>query len=158
MDHLQANNQFVSEVLAKMSSQLQDNSTHLASVEHKLNSLFSGKAQMSINITVPSSPVEVLLSTQNIPAIYTLNRSVSTVRDLCTEWYCGLQGHPSISAMDAKHGASWRSAANESKFYSRRKQTISVLEKLIAAENVDRDAGIKRIEALRGTKSIDWLS
>jgi hypothetical protein len=89
--------------------------------------------------------------------LYRMSRTLQTIPELWQEWTVGLQGQPSIEALDELHGSGWRSgpaAASERQFYSRRKALITEIRRLAAAIRAPPDEAacqvvIKQLEGER---------
>jgi hypothetical protein len=93
---------------------------------------------------------------------YKLSRRVSTVPDLWREWTVGLAGLPSINALNAEWGSSWRrNSQPEKQYYSMRKVLID--EIIARAGGTDDTAAIGAAvaamedERVRGGASLDKL-
>ncbi|CEP60962.1 Euc1p LALA0_S02e03642g [Lachancea lanzarotensis] len=57
-------------------------------------------------------------------ANYRLNRLLKTVQDLAREYFEGLQGQPSVVALERRFGPSWRCKGSERSFFAKRMHII----------------------------------
>jgi hypothetical protein len=75
-------------------------------------------------------------STVNIPAYNMSRQNLTSVLELCVEWYSGFNGdiELSIQNLEAKYGSAWRggSTTAESKYYLSRKLIIDLVEEQVA--------------------------
>lgn len=78
---------------------------------------------------------------------YRLSRQVVTVPDLWREWTVGLGGLPSVAALDAAYGSSWRSPS-ERQYYSMRKVIIDEIIAMAGNSLEDQEAIAIAVEAL----------
>ena len=73
------------------------------------------------------------------------------------EYAQGLNGHPAVAQLELSHGAKWRSAEKERRFFSRRKIYYDAFDRLSAEWGVSpRDVAV-RLERMRTDqrKSLD---
>ncbi|SCU92405.1 LAFA_0F10220g1_1 [Lachancea sp. 'fantastica'] len=69
-------------------------------------------------------------------AHYRLNRLLKTVQDLAREYFEGLQGQPSVVALERRFGPSWRCKSSERSFFAKR---MHIIQKIIdVKDNPDR--------------------
>jgi Transcriptional activator of glycolytic enzymes len=67
-----------------------------------------------------------------------MSRQTATVLQLYTEWYTGLDGKPSVVAMDRQFGTKRRNSDKERTFFSVRKTIIDhIEERRQGGENLD---------------------
>ncbi|KAF5096808.1 hypothetical protein D0Z00_002654 [Geotrichum galactomycetum] len=94
--------------------------------------------------------------------LYKMNRKTRNLQELVQEWYHGINGGPSVKALEAKYGSKWRTKNDaERVFLGRRKVIIKRIEDL---ENKykghkTRDQIVNELEQERISlgKSIDGL-
>ena len=55
---------------------------------------------------------------------YTHSRTISTVRELWTEWTIVLNSQPAVLALEQQYGTQWRSESKERVMFGRRKIII----------------------------------
>ncbi|KAF1986577.1 hypothetical protein K402DRAFT_126669 [Aulographum hederae CBS 113979] len=132
----------------------------------EFQSLFASPSESSA--TSPPSPhLRPHLPRQNrhprhptstgLPPAYSMSRSHTTVRQLCEEWYSGIDGQPSIRHLEEHWGRAWRRASTEDVFFGRRRVIIDELERLVAGGCSSREAAIIDLDGWRGTASLDKL-
>ena len=70
----------------------------------------------------------------------------------------GLDGGPSIQALDRCWGARWRVGPGEPMFYSRRRRVMTEIQRRVqeGKASYERQA-VDQLEQLRGSRSLDWL-
>jgi Transcriptional activator of glycolytic enzymes len=85
-------------------------------------------------------------------------RGSNSVFQLWVEWTLGVNGGPSIEALDRCWGARWRAGTSEAMFYSRRRRVIMEIRRRVDAgmARSERQA-IDQLEQLQGSHSLDWL-
>lgn len=94
--------------------------------------------------------------------LYKMNRKTRNLQELVQEWYHGINGGPSVKALEAKYGSKWRTKNDaERVFLGRRKviiQRIEELEKKFKGRKT-RDQIVAELEQERIDlgKSIDGL-
>src|SRR6266480_866154 len=72
-----------------------------------------------------------ILNPQAPPMPYTMARGSNSVLRLWTEWTMGLDGGPSIQALDRCWGARWRVGPGEPMFYSRRRRVMMEIQRRV---------------------------
>ena len=85
--------------------------------------------------------------------MWKLSRNLATVGDVWKEYTRGLNGKPSIKALEAEFGAKWRSDDADRILYYGRRQIYEMIEDLIRQRQTD-DEAVAQVEALR--KSNNW--
>jgi hypothetical protein len=88
---------------------------------------------------------------------YKMLRGSDSVLQLWTEWTLGLNGGPSIEALDRCWGARWR-VGSEAMFYSRRLRVMKEIRRRVdeGTARGERQA-VDQLEQLRGQRSLHWL-
>jgi hypothetical protein len=77
-------------------------------------------------------------------------RAVRTVEALWREWTVGLQGHPSIEALDRKWGNCWRAGRqSELQWYSLRLEAIREIRRLAQAQGMGEEAAMWQVSLQR---------
>ena len=73
-------------------------------------------------------------------------RAVRTVKELWREWTVGLQGHPSIEALDRKWGNRWRAGRHSKlQWYSLQLEVIREIRRLAQAQGMGEDAAMWQV-------------
>jgi hypothetical protein len=143
-------------LLGPAASSQVDNSQSLPFVLARNRSQRIVRRADNVSRVQPSSP-RIVLNPQAPPAKFQLCRGTNTVYQLWTEWVFGLDGIPSVEALDRCWGARWR-PSSEAMFYSRRRKIISDIRRRVGDGTAkdDRQA-IDQLEQLRAGRSLDWL-
>lgn len=77
------------------------------------------------------------------PQRYRMSRAVKTVRDLWREWTIGLQGGPSIVALDNRWGSRWRAGRQaEVQWYSLRLEVIREIRRVARARRISEESAM----------------
>src|SRR6266480_4048665 len=76
-------------------------------------------------------PPPFILDPQAPPMPYTMARGSNSVLRLWTEWTIGLDGGPSIQALNRCWGARWRVGPSEPMFYSRRRRVMMEIQRRV---------------------------
>jgi hypothetical protein len=87
------------------------------------------------------------------------NRGLTTVTAAYKEYTDGLDGKPSVKAMNTKYKARWRSSAPDRTHWSRRKVLYSIVESLSAASDNSPVVAARDLDRMKDmhSKSIDWI-
>ena len=77
------------------------------------------------------------------PQRYRMSRAVKTIRDLWREWTIGLQGGPSIVALDNRWGSRWRAGRQaEVQWYSLRLEVIREIRRVARARRISEESAM----------------
>ena len=82
------------------------------------------------------------------PPPYMMNRTIGSVHDLWREWTVGLGSGPSIQALEAAYGASWRKPQSEKVWFGRRKVIIEEIRQR-AAYHATVEGAVEELELVR---------
>ena len=105
------------------------------------------------SVTRNDTPTFHIIAIPKPTSISTLNKDPSTVGAVWQEYTRGLNGKPSIKALEAEFGAKWRSDDADRVLYYGRRQIYEMVEDLIRQKQTD-DEAVAQVEALR--KSNNW--
>jgi hypothetical protein len=121
-------------------------------------SIHVASSENDTNIQVFEAPKGAVVEVDcNVSVLsYQMNRYLSTVSELWTEWHQGIGSCPSVAFMDTTYGTKWRSG--ESKFYLRRKLIIEHVKLTMSTRNVSADSAIQYVENIKGSMSLDAFS
>jgi len=80
------------------------------------------------------------------PPVYHMCRVVKSVWALWCEWTEGLEGNPSVTALDSKWGSKWRAGRqNELQRYSLRLEVIKEIKQVAQAQRVSEEAAMWQV-------------
>jgi hypothetical protein len=78
--------------------------------------------------------------------VYRMSRAVRTVRALWQEWTTGLDGGPSVAALDLRWGSRWRAGRqNELQWYSLRLEVIKEIKRIAQAQRISEQAAMWQV-------------
>ncbi|SCU90033.1 LANO_0D07338g1_1 [Lachancea nothofagi CBS 11611] len=93
---------------------------------------------------------------QDRAANYKMNRLLKTVTDVAREYFEGLQGQPSVMALERRFGPSWRCRPSERSFFAKRMQIINRIvdikkhpSKYNLPDGITRKKAIRVVENMR---------
>ena len=109
-------------------------------------SLSSHGASSNLNGVTPTNVIQATNSS-TVP-VYTMDRSVISVKDLWREYTEGIAGGPAVRALEAAHGAKWRKSDKERRFFNRRKFIWLKIEELVGNGSSEEEA-VDHLENIR---------
>ncbi|KAK4206866.1 transcriptional activator of glycolytic enzymes-domain-containing protein, partial [Rhypophila decipiens] len=82
------------------------------------------------------------------PPKHSMSRAVKTVSDLWREWTTGLQGGPSITALDNRWGSRWRAGRQaEVQWYSLRLEVIREIRRVAGMRRTSEETAVAFVAA-----------
>lgn len=86
---------------------------------------------------------------------FSMSPSVTTVSYLWKEFKSGINGKPSVEAVEEKIGTAWRQVDKKKQWFLRRKKIIKKIEELSGKCGVEQ--AIDVVERFRGRNTLNWL-
>ncbi|KAK9350857.1 transcriptional activator of glycolytic enzymes-domain-containing protein [Lipomyces doorenjongii] len=125
------------------------------------NSQLNNNMLMSIargqSASVPVTPVRNNSRRRNSSHIgtqYKMDRATQSVDRFWEEWTVGINGSPSIQALNATFRASWRSEVAERKFYSQRLVLVRSIEWMARTRHISLNEAVDELEKRRRNENI----
>jgi hypothetical protein len=96
---------------------------------------------------------------------YTMDRTISTVRELWKEWdegFCrGVTRFPAVKSLVENHGFKWmqgdnKSVSNQRRFFNRRRPILDEIQKLID-EGMSKELAVKTVDDMQGKMHLNKL-
>jgi hypothetical protein len=101
-----------------------------------------------VSPAAPGSAEERSLEAGVEPPRYRMSRAVKTVKGLWREWTVGLQGEPSIIALDNRWGSRWRAGRQaEVQWYSLRLEVIREIRRVAQARRISEESAMQFVGA-----------
>ncbi|KAK9239785.1 transcriptional activator of glycolytic enzymes-domain-containing protein [Lipomyces kononenkoae] len=107
--------------------------------------------------SVPVTPVRNngrRRSSSQIGTQYKMDRATQSVDRFWEEWTVGINGCPSIQALNATFRASWRSEVAERKFYSQRLVLVRTIEWMARTRHMSLTEAVDELEKRRRNENI----
>ncbi|KAK9484460.1 transcriptional activator of glycolytic enzymes-domain-containing protein [Lipomyces starkeyi] len=107
--------------------------------------------------SVPVTPVRNNSRRRNSSQIgtqYKMDRATQSVDRFWEEWTVGINGSPSIQALNATFRASWRSEVAERKFYSQRLVLVRTIEWMARTRHISLNEAVDELEKRRRNENI----
>ncbi|KAK9465133.1 transcriptional activator of glycolytic enzymes-domain-containing protein [Lipomyces arxii] len=93
-------------------------------------------------------------SSMHLDAQYKMDRATQSVDRFWEEWTIGINGAPSIQALNATFRASWRSEVAERKFYSQRLVLVRTIEWMARTRHISASEAVDELEKRRRNENI----
>ncbi|KAJ8101031.1 transcriptional activator of glycolytic enzymes-domain-containing protein [Lipomyces tetrasporus] len=93
-------------------------------------------------------------NSSHIGAQYKMDRATQSVDRFWEEWTVGINGSPSIQALNATFRASWRSEVAERKFYSQRLVLVRTIEWMARTRHIAVNEAVDELEKRRRNENI----
>lgn len=98
----------------------------------------------------PQHETQIEAQVEAGPPAYRMSRATKTVEALWHEWTVGLQGNPSIRALDTKWGSQWRAGRqNELQWYSLRLEVIKEIARIAQSQRTSEEAAMWEVNLLQ---------
>ncbi|KAK9477616.1 transcriptional activator of glycolytic enzymes-domain-containing protein [Lipomyces japonicus] len=83
-----------------------------------------------------------------------MDRATQSVDRFWEEWTVGINGSPSIEALNATFRASWRSEVAERKFYSQRLVLVRTIQYMVRTRHISHQEAVDELEKRRREENI----
>ncbi|KAK9456857.1 transcriptional activator of glycolytic enzymes-domain-containing protein [Dipodascopsis uninucleata] len=120
------------------------------------NNLLLNLSRNSPNSSVssPNTPARRGGRRQQLGVHYKMDRGTQSVDRFWEEWTIGINGSPSIQALNATFRASWRSEVAERKFYSQRLVLVRTIEWMARTRQMPISEAVEELEKRRRNENI----